>query len=230
MIGRLAFALRAWLVLVVVGVPTWRLVLATRGMERRWRLLRRGLSLMARLGGVALRVEGAPPEEAHVLVVNHESYLDGAILIAALAAPHEIVVGAVLEHRRVAGPLLKAIGCLFVGAADEAPRSQLARLTEAAARGRLAIFPEGHLVQSGGLDPFHLGGFVAAARAGVAVVPVAIVGSRALLPPGSRMLRPGEVSVRFGAPIAVQSAGFGEARRLAARAEAAVSALQFLTR
>jgi 1-acyl-sn-glycerol-3-phosphate acyltransferase len=48
----------------------------------------------------------------------------------------------------------------------------------------LAVFPEGTFVARPGLLPFHLGAFMAAARAGVPVVPVVIRGHRELLPAG----------------------------------------------
>ena len=75
-------------------------------------------------------------------------------------------------------------------------------MAQAVAQGTaLAVFPEGTFVAAPGLLPFHLGAFLAAARAGVAVVPVAIVGSRTLLPPERWWPRPAALRVEIGAPV-----------------------------
>jgi hypothetical protein len=48
----------------------------------------------------------------------------------------------------------------------------------------LVFFPEGTFTRMPGLLPFHMGAFVAAAEAGVPVVPVTIRGTRSLLRAG----------------------------------------------
>jgi 1-acyl-sn-glycerol-3-phosphate acyltransferase len=52
-----------------------------------------------------------------------------------------------------------------------------------------------------GLLPFHMGAFVAAAEAGVPVVPVAIRGTRSILRAGSWFPHAGTVSVLVGEPV-----------------------------
>lgn len=221
-----AFAVRGWIALVLVGPLVRVLLPLVPTVEKRWAFVRAAIVLLARVGRVPITVEGKPPEGPHVLVVNHESYADGALLIAVSARRLEIAVGAVLARQRVAGPLLERIGCLFVGSPTEAPHDQLARLTAAAARGRLAVFPEGHLVRERELGRFHLGAFVAAASARVDVVPVAIIGSRQLLPPGARRIHPADVVVRYGAPITPEGSSAAAARQLANAAKDAIDALR----
>ena len=216
------FGLRAWCVLLGVGLPTWPLVLACRGRDRRWQWLRASLTLMQRLSGIRVVREGVTPAEGAVLVLNHASFIDGAVLIAASERPLEIAVGAFLEGRRIAGPFLRAIGCVFVGGEDEPARAQLSRLEAVAARGDLAVFPEGHLATRPELERFHLGAFVAACAAGVPVQPAAILGSRAVLAPGSRWPAKATLRVRYGAPIMPSGPRFADARRLGALAEVAV--------
>lgn len=82
------------------------------------------------------------------------------------------------------------------GVADAA---RLADLTRAGRR--LAVFPEGGLSTLPRLRPFHLGGFAAAAGAGVRVVPVAVRGTRWILRPGRLRLRRGAVDIIIGAAI-----------------------------
>ena len=76
------------------------------------------------------------------------------------------------------------------------------RLADVVRRGRsLAVFPEGTFVARPGLLPFHLGAFMAAARAGVPVLPVVIRGHRELLPAGRWWPRRAALAVEILAPI-----------------------------
>ena len=65
----------------------------------------------------------------------------------------------------------------------------------------LAFFPEGTFTRAAGLSPFHLGAFVAAVRARVTVLPVAIRGTRAMLRGGQWIPRRGTVAVTVSEPL-----------------------------
>jgi 1-acyl-sn-glycerol-3-phosphate acyltransferase len=62
----------------------------------------------------------------------------------------------------------------------------------------VAIFPEGRRSKSGSLLPAMPGLGVLAARSGVPIVPVAIVGTRETYPVGQRFPRPGKVILYVG--------------------------------
>ena len=64
----------------------------------------------------------------------------------------------------------------------------------------LLVFPEGTRTATGELGPFHTGPLRLAQELGVPVLPVAVVGTRDVLPKGGR-LRPGPVEVRLGQAI-----------------------------
>ena len=91
----------------------------------------------------------------------------------------------------------------------------------AAAGGRPLFFAEGTLQRMTGLLPFQMGAFVAAAQAGVPVVPVTIRGTRSKLRGDSWFLRRGAVSVRISPPIRPMGSDWNGAVRLrdAVRAE-----------
>ncbi len=97
-----------------------------------------------------------------------------------------------------------------------------ARRLAALARGgkRLVFFPEGTFGAQPGLRPLHLGAFLAAAEAGLPVVPMAIRGTRALLPYPRRLPRRTPLEVVIGAPIVPEGSNWEAALRLrdAARA------------
>ena len=64
----------------------------------------------------------------------------------------------------------------------------------------VVVFPEGTRSRTGELAPFHSGAIRLAAAAGVPIVPVAIVGTRDVLPVNG-WLRPHRVEVRVGRPL-----------------------------
>jgi 1-acyl-sn-glycerol-3-phosphate acyltransferase len=65
----------------------------------------------------------------------------------------------------------------------------------------VVIFPEGTRTRTGDMLHFKKGGFVMAEEAGVRIVPLAAVGGRYMLPPGTVHIRPGRYVVAFGAPV-----------------------------
>jgi long-chain acyl-CoA synthetase len=84
------------------------------------------------------------------------------------------------------------------------------------------IFPEGRRTESGEIDRFRPGIGMIAARLGVPVVPVRIVGLDKVLPPSWRMAQPGPVRVVFGAPMRLTGDDY---EALAKRVEDAVKGL-----
>jgi 1-acyl-sn-glycerol-3-phosphate acyltransferase len=79
---------------------------------------------------------------------------------------------------------------------------------------RWCFFPEGGFERAPGLAPFHLGAFMAAAEAGLPVVPVALRGTRSILRADQWFPRRGRIVVTVGAPIRPPGTGFEAALRL----------------
>jgi 1-acyl-sn-glycerol-3-phosphate acyltransferase len=69
----------------------------------------------------------------------------------------------------------------------------------------ILIFPEGGRSHDGLMRPFKDGAAYIAIKAGVPVVPVALQGTRAILPFGSGKIRPGRVVLKIGEPIQTSS-------------------------
>ena len=120
------------------------------------------------------------------------------------------------------------MGAEFVERSDvQRSVADAARMADAVLQGRsLAFFPEGTFVARPGLLPFRLGAFLAAARAGVPVVPVAIRGHRELLPEGRWWPRRGSLQLDVCAPIPPVSDApdlFAAAARLRAASRRAIA-------
>jgi 1-acyl-sn-glycerol-3-phosphate acyltransferase len=99
---------------------------------------------------------------------------------------------------------LKTAGHIAVPRED--PRASLRTLSRAAElieeRGTsLLIFSEGGRAMDGQLADFKEGAAYLAIKAQAPLMPIALVGTREILPMGSGVINPGRVILRFGRPI-----------------------------
>jgi 1-acyl-sn-glycerol-3-phosphate acyltransferase len=195
----------AWCVLAILAPVAWIAAVLAPSERAAWRALHLAarLALWATRTPVAVRGPLPAPPAPVVLVSNHASYLDVLVLMAVLPWPVGFVAKAELGRSWFAGPPLRRIGTLFVERSDRRRGLIDYRLMAASARlGRsMLLFPEGTFGRRPGLLPFHMGAFVTAVAAGIAVVPIALKGTRAILPSGSRWPRYAPVEVWFGAPM-----------------------------
>ena len=84
-------------------------------------------------------------------------------------------------------------------------RDTVRAMNEAAQRIRdgmsVVIFPEGSRSPDGSIQPFKKGGFTLAIKSKVPIVPVAVVGSREIMPKGRITVNPGKITIRIGPTI-----------------------------
>lgn len=220
----LGFGAYAWLVTLLVAIPGWAALLIAPRPAWRIAVIRLAARLILAATGTRLRIQGLhhlPPGPC-VLVANHGSYLDGPVLRTALPGALMFVAKQELRRHRLLRILLERMGVAFVERYD--PRRGLADLElikSAAARGTTtAFFPEGMFVAAPGLLPFRIGAFAVAAECGLPVVPVAVRGTRAILPGDERLPRPGAVQVLIGDPLQAQGRDWRAAIDLRDRARA----------
>jgi 1-acyl-sn-glycerol-3-phosphate acyltransferase len=87
----------------------------------------------------------------------------------------------------------------------EDPRDRLReakRIEEALAHGEsVFVFPEGTFTAQSGVRPFHLGAFKAATTAQRMILPIALAGTRRVLRDGTRLPRPGRITITICPPI-----------------------------
>jgi 1-acyl-sn-glycerol-3-phosphate acyltransferase len=157
---------------------------------------------------IQLQVEGAekvPLDRALVYMSNHQSHMDIPVLYATVPSPSLRMV-AKTELFRIPGfgRAMRAAEFVEVDRGDrERAVDSLRRAGEILASGiSVWIAPEGHRSRDGILGPLKKGGFYLARDTGTAILPVALSGTRHVLPPDTRRMRH-DVPVRvvFGAPI-----------------------------
>ena len=155
---------------------------------------------------IRVRVEGADkldPNGTYVFVSNHQSLMDIPAILAALPHQFRFFAKKGLYQIPFVGTHLKRAGHLPVDRSSA--RASLKSMTEGAhiiSKRRISVllFPEGGRAPEG-LREFKEGAVYIAIKAGVPVVPMAIVGMREKLPMGSIHVRSGRVGLRIGDPI-----------------------------
>jgi 1-acyl-sn-glycerol-3-phosphate acyltransferase len=214
------FAYAAWWLsaLAIIAALAWPLVVLLP--RRRWRHAVTGFlaRIFFRAAAIPVEVQAEAPIPARrvILVTNHASYLDGAVICAAIPGELSFVAKEELAGQLVAGPFLKRLGALFVRRTDVSGGLEDTALTlEAAQAGeRIVSFPEGTFTRMPGLLGFHMGAFLIAAKTGVPVIPVTIRGTRSILRGGQLFPRRGSISVHIGVPILPDGEDFEAALRL----------------
>lgn len=151
-----------------------------------------------------LRVVGRPqvPRTGGVLVAsNHVSYIDPPALGVASPRPIHFMAKAELFRVPILGPLIRRLGAFPVkrGTAD---RTALRTAHELLTAGKLVVvFFEGKRSPDGKLQSPELGAAMIALRAGVPIVPAALINTDHLLPRHGKRLHFSRVTVVFGEPL-----------------------------
>jgi 1-acyl-sn-glycerol-3-phosphate acyltransferase len=142
-----------------------------------------------------------------IVVANHASHADTAVLLAALPAKAQPVFAAAADYwfdvpvrRFVASSL---IGVLPVRRSAEDSYAQLLAAVRPALRaGRtVVIYPEGTRSTDGSMGEFRSGAVRLARDCGVPIVPVAVLGTAEVLPKGASFITPAPMQVHIGEAV-----------------------------
>jgi 1-acyl-sn-glycerol-3-phosphate acyltransferase len=218
--------------LVAIGFPLlWALLAVAPAGRSADHLLRAFSRALLALAGCRLHVDGVEHlagVRAAVLAPNHASYVDSVVLLAALPSAHPFLFVAKRELLRtpLVATAIRKIGYLTVERFALTASVADAAAVSAALRGgtSLLVFPEGTFQRTSGLLPFRLGAFKAAVESGRPIIPIAIRGTRELLPADAWLPRRHAVDVTIGAPISPQAQGWPEMVRLRDLTRAAIEA------
>ncbi len=188
------------------------------------------------LFAVRVSVRGAlpPAREGRLVVANHRSTIDVALLLSTFGG--RMVSRADLSGWPLLGVAARSVGTIFVdrGKAKSGASTIRAMRDALGRRETVCLFPEGTTFAGDEVRPFHAGSFAAALRTRAEIVPVGVAYERGsgaafvdepFLAHLSRMAsaEPTRVVACVGEPIAVT-----EGARAAALAEAARERVQAL--
>jgi 1-acyl-sn-glycerol-3-phosphate acyltransferase len=160
-----------------------------------------------RITGSPLHVEPLPDvdwNKPHIFLMNHQSNFDIPVAFAVIPANIRFIAKHVLKWIPFLGWYMVMTGMIFLNRSN--PRESMRGLKLAGERIRagsnILAFPEGTRSKDGRILPFKKGSFALAVEAGVPIIPIAIEGTRGMLPPGSARLRRHPIRVKVGQPIA----------------------------
>ncbi len=157
--------------------------------------------------GARVTVEGLDKidlDGSYVFTSNHASYMDTPTVLSSIPVQFRFLAKRGLFQIPFLGTHLARAGHIPVPRED--PRAAVKTLARAAEvihqlKTSLLIFPEGGRTKDGKLREFKEGAAYIAIKAGVPIVPVALIGTRAVLPFNSGTFHPGRVRIRIGDPI-----------------------------
>jgi 1-acyl-sn-glycerol-3-phosphate acyltransferase len=186
-------------------------------------------SLLA-TAGVRHEAEGLErlPGGHCVLVCNHQSHYDVPLIFAHVPKHLRYVAKMELSRIPVFGQALRLTGNIFVERSGSQQDRQ--RLEEAvkAVRERVSVmfFAEGTRSPDGTLRPFKKGAATMAIQAQVPLVPMAVSGTRHILPKGGRSVRWGQkVALVVGESLSTRGLTLENRTELTRRLQAAVAQL-----
>jgi 1-acyl-sn-glycerol-3-phosphate acyltransferase len=225
---------------VIWGVFTWLcfgllvlflfiVVLLVPGADRRQKLATWTCRMVFVLPMVDVRITGIDnlPTDDCVVVANHASYVDGVLLKGYLPWRFSFVIKGEMRNFGPAHFLLRRSGAKFVERTDVKGSARDARqIVKAALEGEsLGFFPEGTFVEEPGLGRFRGGAFVAATKSEMPVVPIAIGGSRYMMPAKRLLPRRGPLTIDILPAIAPGDPEFESSRGLAEAARQRILAV-----
>ena len=172
------------------------------------------------------RIDTSKP---HLYVANHISALDIPVLYLHLDFPFRIIAKSMIFRYPFVGWHLRRSGQIEVDKDNvRLAKRGLSQAVETLRSGMpLVVFPEGGRSRDGHLQPFLGGAFYAVIRAGVDVVPVALVGTYEMLPMDTYTIEPRPLELLAGEPLSTQGLGPRDMDALAARAQKAVADLYY---
>jgi 1-acyl-sn-glycerol-3-phosphate acyltransferase len=156
--------------------------------------------------GVKVQIRGLSDidkQKAYIFIPNHLSFFDIFSLLTYLPVDFKFILKKELMRIPVLGWAMKRAGYISIDRSSPSKaRRTLMRAVERIKGGTsLVMFAEGTRGYNGRLQPLKRGAFQLAMASGVPVVPVAIKGTREIMPKGSFTIRKGSIVIQLEKPI-----------------------------
>ena len=222
----------AWLLVaaytVVMGSLSLLLSLFDRGGRLQHWCAATWSRMIARTARLDVRVHGAENLTAgnsYVFLSTHQSWMDIPVMLGYIPAQLRIAAKREVFLIPFLGWHMTRGGHISIDRGSTAAAVEsLRRAAEGLCRGGVSafLFPEGTRSRDGSLQPLKKGGFRLAMQTGLAVVPVAIVGTRRAMPRESVILRPGPVDLFIEPPLPTEGLSEEDLPALVERVRAAM--------
>lgn len=206
---------------IAFGLVSWVIALFESSGRKQIAVARAWARCLLFVSGIKVKVEGLEKIAAggsYVFAANHLSYMDTPVILAHIP-DFRFIAKSGLFKIPLLGTHLTTAGHIPVPRGDA--RAAVKTMTTAAQiirqRGiSVLIFPEGGRSETGELAAFQEGAAYIAIRAGVPLIPIALQGTREVLPFGSGHVRSGPVTMRIGDPIPTDQAQLRDRGRITA--------------
>ncbi|MGA2182410.1 MAG: lysophospholipid acyltransferase family protein [Bryobacteraceae bacterium] len=185
---------------------------------------------LLRIVGVRVQVEGLDnisPDGVYVFASNHASYMDTPVVLGNVPVQFRFLAKRGLFMIPFLGTHLQRAGHIPVFRGNARQNLKTLGMAAETVQKRsisLLIFPEGGRSHDGALRPFSEGAAYIAIKAGVPLVPLTLLGTRAVLPFGSGFPRPGRARMVIGKPIPTEGLTLKCREQITAQARAEVAA------
>ena len=180
--------------------------------------------LILKTTGVRVTVEGLErivPGKTYVFVSNHQSIYDTPVVFASLPYQLRIISKESLAYFPVLGWHLRRGGHLFVDRRHPDRAGILGKWRALVSNGlSLIIYAEGTRSDDGRVNRFKAGSFLLAIQAQLPIVPIAIIGTRQVMPKDRLRTEPADVRLVVHDPIeppAIAEPSVQDAKALAGR-------------
>lgn len=149
-------------------------------------------------------LENVDPGRSYVIVSNHLSLYDSPLLVRYLPLSVRFLAKRELFKIPVMGGYMGRTGHVPIDRSN--PRAALTSMAEASRLvqehgSSILIYPEGTRSMDGTLQPFKDGAALLAIKAGLPMLPVAVVGTEKILPAKGVVINSGDIELRIGEPV-----------------------------
>jgi 1-acyl-sn-glycerol-3-phosphate acyltransferase len=199
-----------WSCIVVATLGLGLLAFVTFPFDRKGKVIHRYARLWGKVAlwanRVKVKVEGMEhlkEEGPYIFMSNHQGSYDIFALLGHLPFQFKWLAKKELFSIPFFGWTMAVAG--YISIDRKGTRETVEAMNKAAERIRdgmsVVIFPEGSRSQDGTIQPFKKGGFTLAIKAKVPIVPLALTGSREIMPKDRLTATAGEIRIRMGQPI-----------------------------
>jgi len=203
-----------WSCIIIATLVLGFFAFITYPFDRKGRVVHRYARLWGKTALLANRVrvkiegmEQLNGKGPYIFMSNHQGSYDIFALLGHLPYQFKWLAKKELFSIPFFGWTMAAAGYIRID--REGTRETVEAMNDAAQKIRdgmsVVIFPEGSRSPDGSIQPFKKGGFTLAIKSGVPIVPIAISGSRDIMPKDKLTAASGEIRIRMDHPIKTEN-------------------------